>query len=145
MSTSEFDAVIEQYHIGVDAFVKGDPELQKPIWSRRDDITLANPVGPPARGWKQVEAAMDGAAAQVRDGEPCRYELISSYVTPELAYVLEIQSTTARLGDASERSPISLRVTTVFRREGGDWKVVHRHADPITQARPISSVVQQGP
>jgi hypothetical protein len=73
----DFQLAINRYHEGVDAFVTGNAEPQKALWSRREDITLANPLGPPVRGWTQVESVMDRAAAQMRDGEPCRYELIS--------------------------------------------------------------------
>jgi len=45
------------------------------------------------------------------------------------------------LCNAQQTTPVNLRVTTIFRPENGTWKVVHRHADPITQARPASSVI----
>jgi ketosteroid isomerase-like protein len=139
MSTSALTQVIEQYHRAVDAFVRGDPEPQKRLFSRRDDVTLANPVDPPARGWHQVEATMERAAAQLRDGEPCTYERISGWATADLGYVLEIQRTRAKFGGADELTPVALRVTTIFRREDGAWRVVHRHADPITALRPPSA------
>lgn len=37
---------------------------------------------------------------------------------------------------------IELCVTMVYRREDGEWKVAHRHADPITTARPVSTMVR---
>jgi len=48
-----------------------------------------------------------------------------------------------KLAGAAEKVPISLRVTTVCRREEDSWKIVHRHADPITEARPIQSAMQR--
>ena len=141
---SEFDLheLLAEYHRSVDAFTTGDAEAQKPLWSRRDDVTLANPIGPTAHGWHEVEAAMDSAAAQIRDGEPGRYDTISEYATADLAYNHEIQHTRARFGSAEESRSISLRVTTIFRRENDEWRIVHRHADSITGPRPVESVTQ---
>jgi ketosteroid isomerase-like protein len=60
----------------------------------------------------------------------------------DLAYEVGIQSSIVRIGDATDRVAISLRVTTAFRLEDGKWKVVHRHADPITQERSVQSLAQ---
>jgi ketosteroid isomerase-like protein len=121
--------------------------VYKSLYSRRDDVTLANPFGPPARGWTQVSSTLDRAASNFRrnfqDGESAGVENISTAVTPELAYILEIERYRARVGGADELSPVVVRVTTVVRREDGDWKVVHRHADPITTAREPQSIAQR--
>jgi ketosteroid isomerase-like protein len=143
MSASDLAQVIEEYHRALEAFVKGDPEPNKKLFSRGDEVTLANPLGPPARGWNQVETTLDRAASLLREGEATRFERISEYATADLAYILEIERTRANAGGADEMSPISLRVTTIFRREDDGWRIVHRHADPITSPRPIESAVEQ--
>jgi len=143
MSSSDLAQVIEQYHQALDAFVKGDPEPAKKLFSRRDDVTLANPLGPPARGWTQVEQTMERAASHYREGEPTRFERISDYATADLAYILEIERGRMKVGVADEMAPVSLRVTTIFRREDGEWRIVHRHADPITSPRPPESITEQ--
>ena len=81
----------------------------------------------------------DAASSLLRDGEPTQFERISEYETPDLAYI-EIERTTVKIGGAEESSPVALRVTTIFRREDESWKVVHRHADPITTPRPADSI-----
>jgi ketosteroid isomerase-like protein len=136
-------AVVEQYHDSVDALVAGDTEPVKAMFSRRDDVTLANPLAPPARGWEAVESATERAASQLHDGEPWSYETISAYASAELAYIAEIQSTRARAGDATERGRISLRVTMILRQEDGFWKVVHRHADTVTTSRLAESLLDK--
>ena len=143
MSASDLAQVIEEYHRALEAFVKGDPEPNKKLFSRGDEVTLANPLGPPARGWNQVETTLDRAASLLREGEAMRFERISEYATADLAYILEIERTRAKAAGADEMSPISLRVTTIFRREDDGWRIVHRHADPVTSPRPIESAVEQ--
>ena len=56
--------------------------------------------------------------------------------------LIEIESFRARVAGAAEMSPVAVRVTTVFRRDDGDWKVVLRHADSIIASRPPDSVFQ---
>jgi len=122
--------------------LKGNPEPVSKLWSRREDVSLANPFGPPAHGWEHVAKTAEHAASQVRDGEFVSAEIIEKNVTPELAYVVEIERGEARIGGSEEMVPWALRVTMIFRPEEGTWKVVHRHADPITSARPAESVIQ---
>ena len=56
--------VVEQYHRAVAAFVRGDSSHQELLFSERDDVTLANPLGPPARGRSAVLGALRRASAQ---------------------------------------------------------------------------------
>jgi ketosteroid isomerase-like protein len=68
---------------------------------------------------------------------------VAKHVTPELAYTVEVERYQAKVGGREDITPVALRVTSVFRPEDGTWKVVHRHADPITTARPAESVIQR--
>ncbi len=140
-ASEELDAAIEQFRQAQEALVAGDPEPVKPLHTRRDDVTLANPLGPVRRGWAEVEDAIDQAAANFRGGGGVRYEEVSRYVTPEIAYVVRVERTETKIGGQEELSPVSLRVTMIYRREGDSWKIVHRHADPITAARPAESII----
>ena len=140
---NDLDKLIEQYHLALGEFTKGNPEPQKELFSHREDVTLANPLGPPARGWEQVDQALDRAASTIRDGYIVDVETVAKYATPELAYVVEIERVKAKLGAREDITPFALRVTTIFRPEEDTWKVVHRHADPITTRQPAESVIQQ--
>ena len=51
----------------------------------------------------------------------------SEYASQDLGYVLWIERTRLKTIGADEMTPVSLRVTTIFRREDGDWKIIHRH------------------
>jgi ketosteroid isomerase-like protein len=136
------DLPMDEYRRAGLEITRGNPAVYKELWSRRDDVTLANPFGPPARGWEEVSGRLDLAASHYRDGQDYEFENVSTVVTPELAYTVEIERIRTRVGGSAELKQIALRVTTVFRREGGEWKVTHRHGDPITTMRPAESVLE---
>jgi ketosteroid isomerase-like protein len=141
-AVDEIDEAIEQFHLAQGEFVKGNPEPVKKLYSHGEDVTLNNPLSPPAHGWDEVAATMERAASQFTDGEIVGYEIIEKHLTPELAYVVEIERHKAKVGGREDIVPTALRATMIFRPEDGEWKVVHRHADPITTARPAESMIQ---
>jgi ketosteroid isomerase-like protein len=141
MLDTDLAAFIERDRKALDAIVKGDPEPKKRLYSQRDDVTLANPFGPPARGWQNVAETLERAASQLREGRVIGFERISEYATADLAYIVEIERYHGKAG-TSEAAPNALRATTIFRREDGEWRIVHRHADPITGPQPPESIMQ---
>jgi ketosteroid isomerase-like protein len=86
---------------------------------------------------------MERGASQFTDGEKEGFEIIERYQTPDLAYVVRVERQKAKVGGGEDVVSIALRVTMIFRPEEGTWKVVHRHADPITAHRPAESVIQE--
>ena len=137
------DELIEQYQLALDEFLKGNPEPVQKLFSHREDATLANPYNPPVRGWERIAEVTEHAASLRRDGEATGFEIVSKYVTPELAYIVQIERLKAKVGGREDITPYSLQSTMIFRPEDGEWKVVHRHADPITTAQPAESVLQE--
>jgi hypothetical protein len=86
---------------------------------------------------------MDRTATYYRDGRASGFERMAEFVTPGLAYVVEMEPFEAKMGGSEDITPVTLRVTTVLRPEGGTSKIVHRHADPISATRAPDSVIKR--
>lgn len=143
MATNDLGSAIEQSHAALGAILKGDPGVYQALYSDADDVTLGNPFGPYVRGRQKVEETLAGAASNYRDGEVTGVELIANYVSDALACIVEVERGRAKVGGGEELVQVAVRVTSVFRLERGNWKLVHRHADPITTPRPAASVVSK--
>ena len=81
--------------------------------------------------------------AHDRDGEATGFERVSEHVTPELACFVEVERYRAKVGGRDDITPVSVRVTSILRKEDGVWRLVHRHADPIISSRSAESVIQE--
>ena len=143
MASNDIDRAIEQSHAALGAIWKGDPSLYYALLSSADDVTLGNPFGPYARGRRKVEDTIAAAALHFRDGEVTGVELIAKYVSDDLACIVEVERGRVKVGGGESLVPVALRVTSLFRLEHASWKLVHRHADPITTPRPAASVISQ--
>ena len=142
-TTSDLTRAIEQSHAALGAILTGDPSVYQALYSPADDVTLGNPFGPYVCGRQKVEQTLAGAASNYRDGEVVDVDLIAKYVSDTLACIVEVERGRAKVGGAKEVVPVAVRVTSVFRLESGSWKLVHRHADPITSPRPATSVISK--
>jgi ketosteroid isomerase-like protein len=113
------------------------------MFSAREDVSLANPFGGVARGPKQVAETQGRNATNYRDGDASGFETISKYFTEDLAYLVEVERGRAKIAGGQDFVPVTLRATSIFRREEGTWKVIHRHADPFTSYRPPGSEIAE--
>ena len=73
-AADDLDQVIERYHQALDEIVKGSADGYKRRYSHTDDVTLANPFGPPARGWDEVAKTLERAGSHYRDGETTGFD-----------------------------------------------------------------------
>ena len=141
MSTPSLDDAIEASHHALAAIINGDPSGYRALYAEGEDPTLGNPFGPFAHGLQNVVERLSEAASNYRDGEVTGVELIAKYASGDLACVVEVENVCAKVGGSEEMASVSFRVTSVFRLERGNWKLVHRHADPITTPRTAASVI----
>jgi ketosteroid isomerase-like protein len=143
-TVDDVDELIEQYYRAQGEFLKGNPEPVKDLFSHKEDVTLANPYGPPVRGFDEVAKTIDHAASLRSDGTFLGWQIVAKYVTADLAYVVQIERAEAKIGAREDITPYAVRATMIFRpEEDGEWKIVHRHADPITTPQPAESVIQE--
>lgn len=113
-ASADFDRAIEASHRALDQIATGDPSGFFELYSQRDDATLANPFGPPARGRDQIEEAGRRAASNYRDGRAIEFENFAKCLTADLAYILEIERFETKVAGSAEVSPVALRVTSIF-------------------------------
>lgn len=125
-----FAAAVETYRDGLRAMVQGDNALVHSLYSRCDDVTLANPLGPPIVGWEKIGRESAAVAARFAGGT-MEFAEVTRFVGPDFAYIIGFERGDVRLKGGAETVQMALRVTTIFRREASGWMVALRHADRV--------------
>jgi ketosteroid isomerase-like protein len=111
------------------ALHNGDAAGRKAMWSTTEPVTLYG-AAMMTTGCPAIEATFDQLAARFSDCASFDIEVVAAGVSGDLAYLVAFEHTTASIG-GDPPAPYTLRVTSIFRREAGIWKVVHRHADHL--------------
>jgi ketosteroid isomerase-like protein len=120
--------ISQRQHEAEEALVRGDvgPRLQ--VWSHNDPVTLFAGLGASKSGWAELEPMFRAVASRVSGGHDVAYELISFDVSGDLAWTVAFSRFTASI-DGGPITRYTLRLTHLYRREAGEWKVVHEHSD----------------
>jgi ketosteroid isomerase-like protein len=122
------------------ALHNGDAGPRTAMWSHDPSVTLFGGVMG-GSGWQEIEPIFRRLGASFSDCSSYDVEVIAAAASDGLAYTVAFEHTTASVNSGPPTAYV-LRVTTVFRREDGEWKVVHRHADPAGSAT-AGHVLQQ--
>jgi ketosteroid isomerase-like protein len=111
------------------ALHNGDPGPRIAMWSRAEPLTLFG-AAVSGSGWDQIGPIFGSLGEQFSDCRSYENQIIAAEASGDLAYTVALEHTTASINGA-EPQPYVLRVTTIFRREAGEWKVIHRHGDAL--------------
>jgi ketosteroid isomerase-like protein len=106
-------------------------------------FTIFGPFGGPSPpGWSDEFAKIQASAARPFRGGTTSIELVQSHVADDLIVLITIERNQVKFAGSDRPQQWDLRVTQVYRRDGADWKVIHRHADPLVVRRNLAQTLQ---
>ena len=116
------------------ALINGDPEPRLAITSIQDPVTVFGAKVPLKRGWDEVSEILRWLASRWSNCTEYRFDVVAAGVSGDLAYIVGFEHIANEVVGVPVE-PYTLRVTHIFRREQGEWKIAHRHADyvPVDQ------------
>jgi SnoaL-like domain len=125
---SEWSAFMTRLEAAEHEFAQGRPAAFKALWSHGDEVSLCGGFGGVESGWDNVGARLDWASSQISEGTRSSEE-IRSTVGADFAYIVQTEQIRFRVPGRAEQSTVDFRVTMLFRRDSGGWRIIHRHAD----------------
>jgi ketosteroid isomerase-like protein len=115
------------------AFIRGDIRRYLTFIKHADDYTLMAPWGgEPRRGFDASDEALEAMASYFTGGE-AELEVVETYASGDMVVLVAIERQHGQVGGRLDQD-WSLRVTLVFRRDGSEWRLAHRHADPLVHS-----------
>jgi ketosteroid isomerase-like protein len=128
----DFQQGVTQVQFSIQRACTGDPEPIKALYSHADDATIMGAWGAYEHGWAQVGPRLDWAVTRFLEGH-ITFHPIAIGDCGSLGYTIWIEKGEARLQGSDGIRPFALRVTQLYRRENGAWKIIQRHADPMME------------
>jgi ketosteroid isomerase-like protein len=114
------------------AFMRGDMQRWFELARIAPDFTLMQPFGGPASyGFDGSPKRLAELSQFFRNGTTAM-ELSATYATEGMVVLVMIERQRAEVGGLPEQD-WSLRVTEIYRKDGSEWQLAHRHADPLVQ------------
>ncbi len=132
ITDEELDELVQRTENATAAFLRGDMDRYLALTPHARGFTLMNPFGgEPTRYEDRAESIRE--AADYFQGGEAKLEVAEAHAWGDTLVLVMIERQHAEIGGLPDQD-WSLRVTQVYRREGSEWQLVHRHADPLVDA-----------
>jgi ketosteroid isomerase-like protein len=123
----DLEQTLRRVEAALDSMWRGDPEPYLALWDDAADVTLYGAWGPIERGHDALAETFRWVGGRFGGGE-MKPENVVVHESGDLACTVGFERGAVSVDGGPER-PMTIRVTHVFRRVDGDWRLVHRHAD----------------
>lgn len=132
----------KQFYTALNRMLNGDAEPLQETWSHSMAVTAMHPIGGRQVGWDAVRASFEKVAGLASDGKvELRDQLV--HVVGDVAYEAGTEHGQAQF--AGHPVTIDHRVTNIYRREAGAWKMVHHHTDTSSALQEVLGSLQAPP
>jgi ketosteroid isomerase-like protein len=130
--TPEVESLLRRSELSNAALMRGDAQTYMDLVALTDDFTLMSPFGgTPSHGAPYTPERIEEIGRFFRNGT-FDMEVVATYGSPDLVVLVVIERANVEVG-ALPAQDWALRVTLVYRREGAEWRLAHRHADPLVE------------
>ena len=119
-------AASEKFYSALNRMLNGDAGPLGDIWSHSATVTTMHPIGGREVGWDQVRGSWEQVAQLTTQGQVSLSDQFIQ-VAGDAAYELGVEHGQFTL--AGQPVTGDCRVTNIYRRESGAWKIVHHHTD----------------
>ena len=118
------------FYSALNVLFTGNPDPMSEVWSHADDVTYMGPGGGFQVGWSQISENLKKQAAMKLGGrvEPAEMHIV---VGPGLAVVQNYEKGT-NVDAQGKQQTVSIRATSIFRKEDGKWKMIGHHTDLLS-------------
>ena len=115
-----------QFYAALNKMTNGDVQSLKEIWSHNSAVTTMHPIGGRQVGWNEVWETWEQTGQVASEGHVELQDQIIR-VVGDLAYEIGVEDAGFKI--AGHQANGQVRVTNIYQKEGGAWKIVHHHTD----------------
>ena len=121
-------SVVALQHEAESDFIRGHVDQRLGLWSHDHPVSVFAALGPSRSGWDELEPMFRNVADRLSDGGDVDFDLTTYDVAGDMAWTAGFLRFTVSLDGAAPRAMV-LRITHVYRRENGEWKIAHEHSN----------------